>query len=54
MTGSLSKDREDWEAEYDQLVQVSMKHKVAVIPNRSFERKKKGRLKYPMNKRRVF
>ncbi len=42
-----------WKKEYNRLIQEAKKHKIAVIKNRSFSRKKKGNLKYPMNKKRA-
>ncbi len=43
----------NWKKEYNRLIKEAKKHKIAVIKNRSFPRKKKGNLKYPMNKKRA-
>lgn len=43
----------NWKKEWAKLRAESKKHKIPVIKNRSFERVKKGNLKFPMNKKRV-
>jgi hypothetical protein len=49
----LSEENYDWEKEYDELVEIAKKYKLPVKPNRSYPRKKKGNLKYPLNTRRI-
>lgn len=42
-----------WEKQYSALIKEAKRHKIAVIKNRAFPRKKKGNLKYPINKKRA-
>lgn len=43
----------NWNKKYKELVKEAKKHKIAVIPGRSFKRKRKGNLKFPFAKKRV-
>lgn len=50
----LNEDNNNWQKEYESLVQEAKKHTIAVRENRSYPRKKKGNLKYPINIKRAF
>lgn len=43
----------NWDNQYSSLIKEAKKHKIAVIKNRTFPRKKKGNLKFPINKKGV-
>jgi hypothetical protein len=49
----LDEDNRAWDIEYDELVMMAKRYKIPVIKNRNFPRKKKGNLKYPINKKKV-
>lgn len=49
----LGEKKDNWEGEYDELVTIAKKYKIATRKGRNFPRKRKGRLKYPMNMRRA-
>lgn len=50
----LNEDNNNWQKEYEALVQEAKKFTIAVRENRSYPRKRKGSLKYPLNKKRAF
>ena len=49
----LNEGNENWQSEYDYLVYVATRHKIAVIEGRKYKRQRKNSLKYPMNTRRA-
>lgn len=49
----LDDENPGWEKEYDDLVRMAKMYKIPVVKNRKYPRKKKGNLKYPLNKKRV-
>lgn len=49
----LEEQNTTWEIEYDELVKKMSKYIIAVIPDRSFPRKRNGSLKHPINYRRA-
>jgi|WetSurMetagenome_2_1015567.scaffolds.fasta_scaffold155618_1 hypothetical protein len=49
----LDEENLDWEKEYDELVKIASTYKIPVRKNRKYPRKKKGNLKYPINKKKV-
>jgi len=49
----LDEENPSWEKEYDELVRIAKTYKIPVIKNRKYPRKKKGNLKYPINKKKV-
>jgi hypothetical protein len=49
----LDEESPGWEKEYDELVKMAKTYKIPIRKNRKFPRKKKGNLKYPINKKKV-
>lgn len=50
----LRKENKNWDEEYDQIKEEIKRYKIPVRKGRKYEHKTKGKLKYPMNNKRVF
>lgn len=49
----LDEDNNGWDTDYDELVQLAVRYRIPTVKNRAYPRKRKGNLKYPLNKKRV-
>ena len=48
----LNEENENWQSEFDYLIEVATRHKIAVREGRKYKRQRNNSLKYPMNMRR--